>query len=587
MAAAQIYIPGAMPSFARNGDTTLARLYFYENETTTPKTVYTTSALTVAHAFPVVSSDIGAFPEIWADSAQEFSVTWTTDEADPQSRTLNDIAPGIAVTLGQAATIDVGTTTTLTPGSSATVANSGTSSAAVFNFGIPAGLAATATAGTTTTGPPGSSASVANSGTTAAAIFDFTIPRGDVGPAPSLTIGTVTSGASAAATITGTNPDYVLGLTLPAGDAATIAVGTVTTGAAGTSATVTNVGTTSAAVFNFVIPQGTAGTGAGNVNPTGTIAANDIAVFTDTSGNLIQAGTPSTMRTTLGLVIGTNVQAQDAELQAIAGLTSAADRLPYFTGSGTAALATFTTFARSLVDDADASTARTTLGLGTVATLSTITLTTNVTGTLPVANGGTGAATLTANNVLLGNGTSAVQVVAPSTSGNVLTSNGTTWVSSPGASAMVLLSTLTASSSASLSNTTSFTSAYDAYQIVFDSILPANSGGSTFRVDLTHNGGGAWATFAEVTPVGTATAVTISDTQVGLTGSTILSNPNGTANGRVLIGAMNASNGTTNGILAMNGKYTASTSAVNGLRFQFATGNIASGKIYIYGMKTS
>ena len=40
---------------------------------------------------------------------------------------------------GQAATITVGTTTTLTPGSSATVSNSGTSSAAVFNFGIPKG----------------------------------------------------------------------------------------------------------------------------------------------------------------------------------------------------------------------------------------------------------------------------------------------------------------------------------------------------------------------------------------------------------------------------------------------------------------
>ena len=46
-----------------------------------------------------------------------------------------------------------------------------------------------------------------------------------------------------------------------------------------------------------------------------------------------------------------------------------------------------------------------------------------------VAQGGTGATSLTANNVILGNGTSAVQVVAPSTSGNVLTSNGTTWTS--------------------------------------------------------------------------------------------------------------------------------------------------------------
>lgn len=48
---------------------------------------------------------------------------------------------------------------------------------------------------------------------------------------------------------------------------------------------------------------------------------------------------------------------------------------------------------------------------------------------LTVAYGGTGASTLTLNSVILGNGTSAVQAVAPGTSGNVLTSNGTTWVS--------------------------------------------------------------------------------------------------------------------------------------------------------------
>ena len=50
--------------------------------------------------------------------------------------------------------------------------------------------------------------------------------------------------------------------------------------------------------------------------------------------------------------------------------------------------------------------------------------------TTPVSAGGTGSTSLTANNVLLGNGTSALQVVAPGTAGNVLTSNGTTWVSS-------------------------------------------------------------------------------------------------------------------------------------------------------------
>lgn len=57
----------------------------------------------------------------------------------------------------------------------------------------------------------------------------------------------------------------------------------------------------------------------------------------------------------------------------------------------------------------------------------------SITAPISVAYGGTGAVSLTANSVILGNGTGTVLGVAPGTAGNVLTSNGTTWTSSPAA----------------------------------------------------------------------------------------------------------------------------------------------------------
>lgn len=138
----------------------------------------------------------------------------------------------------------------------------------------------------------------------------------------------------------------------------------------------------------------------------------------------------------LKIVKGTEI---DTEFNSIStAIATKADLAsPTFSGSVTIVGGSITGITDLAVADggtgaSTASGARTNLSAAQSGANSDITSITGLTTALAVSQGGTGSTTLTANNVLLGNGTSALQAVAPGSSGNVLKSNGTTWQSSAG-----------------------------------------------------------------------------------------------------------------------------------------------------------
>ena len=99
-----------------------------------------------------------------------------------------------------------------------------------------------------------------------------------------------------------------------------------------------------------------------------TFTTTDLSAFGRT---LIDDADATTARSTLGVVIGTNVQAYNVALDSLASMGTGANKLIYSTGVDTFAESDLTAFARTILDDGDAPTVRATLDLGDSSTLDT------------------------------------------------------------------------------------------------------------------------------------------------------------------------------------------------------------------------
>lgn len=170
-----------------------------------------------------------------------------------------------------------------------------------------------------------------------------------------------------------------------------------------------------------------------------TMAVADLTAFART---LLDDVDQAAMRGTLGLTPGTNVQAYDAKLAALAGLTGAADKGIRFTGASSMATFDLAPFALTFLDDANAGAVRNTLGAAASGANTDITSLGGLTTPLSVAQGGTGGATDSAARTGLGINTLAAKyyaaAVVTGATGAVVAGDGITTVTRTGTGVYVV-----------------------------------------------------------------------------------------------------------------------------------------------------
>ena len=367
-----------------------------------------------------VSPSIGTVTTGAAGSSASVSIT----SGGVMSFTIPRGNTGAAGAAGAAATIAVGSTTTGNAGTSASVSNSGSSSAATFNFTIPrgdtgatgatgaAGAAATIAAGSATGLAAGASPTVTNAGSSSAATFNFGIPAGATGAAGSaatIAVGTVSTGAagsSATVTNVGSSSAATFNFSIPQGAAGT-GSGDVTGPGSSTDNAITRFdATTGKLLQNSTITVSDTGTFS-----TGTNA--NLELDPNGSGKVVFKGNATKGSGQFILNCENNSHGIVIKGPPHSAAASYTLTLPNDDGSANQVLKTDGSGTLAWVDPGASSGAN-----------SDITSLTGLTTDLTVAQGGTGAGTFTANGVLVGNGTSAVTATAVGTSGHVLTSNG-------------------------------------------------------------------------------------------------------------------------------------------------------------------